>query len=467
MSNIYVQEPPTQGKVLLETSVGDIEIELWAKECPKASRNFIQLCLENYYNKTNFFRVIRDFIVQGGDPTNTGNGGESVFEGGAFKDEFHSRLRFVRRGLVAMANSDKKDTNGSQFFFTMGQTPELQNKHTIFGKIAGDTIYNAMKLQEGEVEDETPVRPHKIYKTRVIHNPFPDVAPRKNFSSRDDKKKEKKSPESKMKAAKDFKLLSFGDEAEEEEDDLEETLKKEVSKPSGKSSHDLLEDPKLLKSSIKLENEDAESPERKLEETNEDTLISIRDKLKRKSIKKVIEIKSSSSEGESEDEEVKEKRRRKEEIQKEIKELKKSMRTDKGPLKDNLDGDSNLDEDQETEEEKKNEILKDFHLQQKKFKEIQSNLPKKKTVDREKLTMQLLEQFKTKLAQATEEEEPELKNEDDDSGWMSHKLMFKSDNPVLAKDASTKNDDWFDIYDPRNPINKRRRGDGSTSKRRK
>lgn len=74
MSNIYIQEPPTEGKVLLETSVGDIEIELWSRECPKACRNFVQLCLENYYNKTIFHRVVKGFIVQGGDPTGTGTG---------------------------------------------------------------------------------------------------------------------------------------------------------------------------------------------------------------------------------------------------------------------------------------------------------------------------------------------------------------------------------------------------------
>ncbi|PIK52964.1 putative peptidyl-prolyl cis-trans isomerase CWC27-like, partial [Apostichopus japonicus] len=78
MSNIYIQEPPTQGKVLLHTSVGDIDIELWSKEAPKACRNFIQLCLEGYYNGTVFHRIIRGFIVQGGDPTGTGEGGESI-----------------------------------------------------------------------------------------------------------------------------------------------------------------------------------------------------------------------------------------------------------------------------------------------------------------------------------------------------------------------------------------------------
>ncbi len=74
MSNIYIQEPPTDGKVLLETTVGDIEIELWSKECPKAATNFVQLCMEKYYDKTKFHRVVKDFIVQGGDPTGTGRG---------------------------------------------------------------------------------------------------------------------------------------------------------------------------------------------------------------------------------------------------------------------------------------------------------------------------------------------------------------------------------------------------------
>ena len=74
MSDIYVQEPPCEGKICLETTVGEIDIELWSRECPKACRNFIQLCLEGYYDKTKFFRVVPDFIVQGGDPTNTGHG---------------------------------------------------------------------------------------------------------------------------------------------------------------------------------------------------------------------------------------------------------------------------------------------------------------------------------------------------------------------------------------------------------
>ncbi len=78
-------------QVLLTTTVGDIEIELWSKEAPKACRNFVQLCLEKYYNKTIFHRLVKDFIVQGGDPTGTGEGGESVW-GKPFKVNIYARI---------------------------------------------------------------------------------------------------------------------------------------------------------------------------------------------------------------------------------------------------------------------------------------------------------------------------------------------------------------------------------------
>lgn len=241
MSNIYIQEPPTNGKVLLKTSVGDIDIELWSKEAPKACRNFVQLCMEGYYDGVPFHRVVKDFIVQGGDPSETGDGGESVY-GQPFKDEFHTRLRFVRRGLVAMANAGPND-NGSQFFFTMGTTPELQNKHTIFGKVVGDTLYNMLKLQEVEIgADERPAEPHRILSTEVLANPFDDIIPRqlkRNKKDRDEDKKVK----SKSKATKNFSLLSFGEEAEEDEEQLDRAT---VSfRGKSKSSHDLTDDPRL------------------------------------------------------------------------------------------------------------------------------------------------------------------------------------------------------------------------------
>lgn len=74
MSTIYVLEPPTKGKVIVNTTHGPIDIELWPKEAPKAVRNFVQLCLEGYFDNTIFHRVIPGFLVQGGDPTGSGTG---------------------------------------------------------------------------------------------------------------------------------------------------------------------------------------------------------------------------------------------------------------------------------------------------------------------------------------------------------------------------------------------------------
>lgn len=80
--------------MLLKTTVGDIDIELWSKEAPKACRNFVQLCQEGYYNGTIFHRIVKDFIVQGGDPTGSGEGGESIY-GYPFKVNNMQLMPFV------------------------------------------------------------------------------------------------------------------------------------------------------------------------------------------------------------------------------------------------------------------------------------------------------------------------------------------------------------------------------------
>ncbi|GAA6065916.1 spliceosome-associated protein CWC27 homolog isoform X1, partial [Tachysurus ichikawai] len=194
-----------------------------------------------YYNGTIFHRVVPEFIIQGGDPTGTGTGGESVY-GRPFKDEFHSRLRFNRRGLVAMANAGAHD-NGSQFFFTLGRADELNNKHTIFGKVTGDTVYNMLRLAEVECDgNERPLKPHKIRSTEVLHSPFDDIIPREIRVKKEKHKEEEKKSQSK--ATKNFSLLSFGEEAEEEEEMV--TQVSQTMKGKSKSSHDLLkDDPKL------------------------------------------------------------------------------------------------------------------------------------------------------------------------------------------------------------------------------
>lgn len=213
MSTVYQLEPPTEGKVLVTTSHGEIEIELWAKECPKACRNFVQLCLEGYYDGVIWHRVIKDFMIQTGDPTGTGRGGESVY-GEPFKDELHSRIKFNHRGQVAMANSGARDTNGSQFFITLERCDWIDRKHTIFGKVGGHTIYNALQIAEVEVEGDRPLDPApRVLKTEVLWNPFDDVAPRAraDAAARDDPKP---GARREKKETKKLNLLSFGEEAE-------------------------------------------------------------------------------------------------------------------------------------------------------------------------------------------------------------------------------------------------------------
>nr|XP_023014594.1 peptidyl-prolyl cis-trans isomerase CWC27 homolog [Leptinotarsa decemlineata] len=454
MSNIYILEPPTSGKVLLKTTVGDIDIELWTKETPKACRNFIQLCLEGYYNNTIFHRVVKGFIAQGGDPNGDGTGGESVY-GEPFKDEFHQRLRFARRGLVAMANAGKDD-NGSQFFFTLGATPELQNKHTLFGKVTGETIFNVLKLEEGLIEDETPVYPHKIIKTEVLNNPFPDIEPRIKVTEVKEKKKREKSS-----GVKNFKLLSFGEEAEEDEEESTRESKKFVGK--GKSTHDVLDDPKLS-SKTEVLNEVKEDEEIDPEEQLE----SIRKKLKTSNNQKSKSHKSLNNISDDYDDDFKdyylnkdidlEKEKKMKEIKLELENLKKDYHKNK--LKKEEEKSEAV-----KEEEARSEMYKEYKEEHDKYKCKKEQLPKK-GLGREKFTLDLLAKFKKKLQSVKEKETPEnVEDNDDDDDidneekWLSHQLKFADDNPVLAKDANTKDDDWFEIYDPRNPLNKRRRGE--------
>ncbi|KAH0453304.1 hypothetical protein IEQ34_017628 [Dendrobium chrysotoxum] len=243
MSSVYVLEPPTKGKVAVNTTMGPIDIELWPKEAPNAVRNFVQLCLEGYYDNTIFHRIIKSFVVQGGDPTGTGTGGESIY-GGTFADEFHSRLRFNHRGLVACANAGSPHSNGSQFFMTLDRCDWLDRKNTIFGKVTGDSIYNFLRLGDVETDkDDRPIHPApKILSVEVVWNPFDDIVPRqvpeRLFPSA---KSDNDQKEQKQKAIKKLNVLSFGDEVEEDEKESE-SIKEKI-----RSIHDILDDPLFLK----------------------------------------------------------------------------------------------------------------------------------------------------------------------------------------------------------------------------
>eukprot|EP00449_Zooxanthella_nutricula_P051213 CAMPEP_0198581058 /NCGR_PEP_ID=MMETSP1462-20131121/123742_1 /TAXON_ID=1333877 /ORGANISM="Brandtodinium nutriculum, Strain RCC3387" /LENGTH=200 /DNA_ID=CAMNT_0044312427 /DNA_START=45 /DNA_END=643 /DNA_ORIENTATION=+ len=180
MSEVYIKEPTTNGKAILRTTHGDLEVELWATECPKACRNFCQLILEGYYNDTIFHRVIKDFIIQGGDATGTGSGSESIY-GQPYPDEIHPRLKFRYRGMMGIASAGKgTKTNGSQFFIVLNRAPSLDGKSTLFAKVVGQTVYNLLRLSEVEVDKlDRPVDPPRILRAELVWNPFDDLEPRR------------------------------------------------------------------------------------------------------------------------------------------------------------------------------------------------------------------------------------------------------------------------------------------------
>lgn len=117
----------------VSTNMGDFSVELYDQHTPKTARNFYELARRGYYDNVSFHRVVRDFCVQGGDPTGTGRGGESVY-GGSFEDEVTRELKHTGAGILSMANSGP-NTNGSQFFITLAPQPSLDGKHTIFGRV--------------------------------------------------------------------------------------------------------------------------------------------------------------------------------------------------------------------------------------------------------------------------------------------------------------------------------------------
>lgn len=130
----------------ISTNMGDIVLQLFPDKAPKTVENFVGLATEGYYNGVIFHRVIDDFMIQGGDPTGTGSGGESFF-GGTFEDEFNNDLKHSEPGILSMANAGP-NTNGSQFFITTVETPHLNGRHTIFGYVKDKKSFAIVKKLE-------------------------------------------------------------------------------------------------------------------------------------------------------------------------------------------------------------------------------------------------------------------------------------------------------------------------------
>lgn len=178
-------------------------------------------------------------MLQGGDPSGTGNGGCSVYHhdeeemkvkglstSDAFVDEFHSRLKFNHRGLLAMANENKRNSNHSQFFLTLGACEFLNGRHTIFGKVTGNTIFNLMTVQDLSVNDQDrPIEDLVVKSVEILWNPFDDMQVRdhvpsnrieKPMSMQEQQMHKVQERKRKRKKTRNNKLLSFGDEEMEE-----------------------------------------------------------------------------------------------------------------------------------------------------------------------------------------------------------------------------------------------------------
>ena len=168
-------EPPEMGidpdkryTATMSTSMGDLVIALDAVKAPATVNNFVFLALNHYYDGVIFHRIINGFMCQGGDPTGTGRGGQSLW-GKSFADEVTPDIRFEKPGLLAMANAGP-GTNGSQFFITTAKTPWLNMRHTIFGEV--DTGYDIVQKIEGLPTDgnDRPVETQKIVTATVIES---------------------------------------------------------------------------------------------------------------------------------------------------------------------------------------------------------------------------------------------------------------------------------------------------------
>jgi peptidylprolyl isomerase len=153
--------------VALDTTQGTVEIRLMPAVAPKACENFVKLVEKGYYDNTIFHRIIKGFMIQGGDPHGTGSGGNSIW-GKQFEDEVNPSVTFDRPGLLAMANKGP-NTNRSQFFITTSKPSHLNMKHTIFGEVVTgyDVVQKLDNIDTSGKPQNKPVRDQKIIKAYI------------------------------------------------------------------------------------------------------------------------------------------------------------------------------------------------------------------------------------------------------------------------------------------------------------
>jgi peptidyl-prolyl cis-trans isomerase SDCCAG10 len=297
MSQVYSTEPQTSGRVILETTHGPLEIQLWCRECPATTKFFLQLCQDGFYDKMAFHRIVPNFLIQTGALRQDGKDqqhgmGASEKNSEAYRlkvnadealsrrqYELNSRIRFNHRGQVAMA-LELDDNNDSamlqpQFFITLDEASFLDGKHICFGTVNGPTIFNALRIGKTDVDEDTNqpielVEAPRIERIRIMENPIhTDIVPTQTIPwkmPKDDGTKTAKKKK-KRKGIKNVNVLSFGDEFEE-------------GVPSGggmKSSHDLIESKTLgkdvdeeLKQATVRDDKKSKKEKRKIEGSDSD-----------------------------------------------------------------------------------------------------------------------------------------------------------------------------------------------------
>ncbi|CAG8510451.1 3534_t:CDS:2, partial [Racocetra fulgida] len=456
--------------VILHTTAGDIAIELFSKEAPKAWHfefgDYLKLRTPNLIDTLSSLRnrrVVPGFIIQGGDPT--GTGGESIY-GGPFEDELHSRLRFVRRGLVAMANTGKND-NRSQFFITLDRTDELQNKHTIFGKVVDDTVFNVLKIGELETdENERPLYPPKIISTEVIWNPFDDIVPRITLEetlAQTVAISQKEEPR-KKKPKKNIALLSFGEEAQELDANDDPNIKI-------KSSHDLVEnDPRLSKEvavtdykqntteveKVKLK-ETKDKIHKKMEMVDENSAEGFDRKMKENIRQHHESMKSEAAREDNSEQQLSKKdaiRKEIEQVKQDIKKLNRSRDSDDDEPKKKKQKTSFVETERQKYLSSGKAIVakRQKKSEEEKLKNFQSKLFTADPEDDKPVTISenaelcMLHSVPNCLSCRDTFGQPQT--EDTDEGWLSHRLVFEKD--YRGKDLMQRRDDPDDyiVIDP-------------------
>jgi len=160
-----VLEPERDYRAVIETTAGSLTVDLAQDRAPTTVNNFVFLAQQRFYDGVPFHRVLEDFMAQTGDPTGTGRGGP----GYQFEDEFHEELRHDGKGVLSMANAGP-NTNGSQFFLTFGETPWLDGRHPVFGRvIEGEEVLDRLT----RVDPTRPggAEPDRIEQVTILASP--------------------------------------------------------------------------------------------------------------------------------------------------------------------------------------------------------------------------------------------------------------------------------------------------------